>query len=82
MSGEAQEEAFEEDRRPHCDDRQPRPRQCLFREPVQLVLRAAGGLGDAHLRHRHLRHVHEGLDPVVAHHRGDVDRGFEISRRS
>jgi hypothetical protein len=79
--GETQEEAFEEDRRPHRDDRQPRPRQCLFREPVQLVLRAAGGLGDAHLRHRHLRHVHEGLDAVVARHSGDVDRGFEISRR-
>ncbi|BAZ21448.1 hypothetical protein NIES4073_23260 [Kalymmatonema gypsitolerans NIES-4073] len=80
-SGETQEEAFEEDRRPHRDDRQPRPRQCLFRKPVQLMLRAGGGLGDAHLRHRHLRHVHESLDTVVARHCGGVDRGFQISRR-
>jgi hypothetical protein len=28
---------------------------------VQLVLRARGGLGNAHLRHRHLRHVHESM---------------------
>jgi hypothetical protein len=48
---------------------------------VQLVLRAVGGLGDAHLRDRHLRHVHEGLDAVVARHRGGVDSGFQISRR-
>src|SRR5262249_1716658 len=40
---------------------------------VQLVLRAFGGLGDAHLRHCHLRHVHEGLDAVMARHRGGVD---------
>src|SRR5271165_5493383 len=33
---------------------------------MQLVLRAVGGLGDTHLRHRHLRHVHEGLDAVMA----------------
>jgi hypothetical protein len=48
---------------------------------VQLVLRAVGGLGDTHLRHRHLRHVHEGLDAVMARHRGGVDRGLQIGRR-
>ena len=43
-------EALEEDCRPHRDDRQSRPGQSLLRQPVQLVLRAVGGLGDAHLR--------------------------------
>jgi hypothetical protein len=55
--------------------------QRLLRQPVQLVLRAVGGLGDTHLRHRHLRHVHESLDAVVARHRGSVDRGLQIDRR-
>jgi len=48
---------------------------------VQLVLRAVGGLGDAHLRHRHLRHIHEDLDAVMARHRSGVDRGLQIGRR-
>jgi len=30
----------------------------------------------AALRHRHLRHVHERLDAVMARHRGGVDRGL------
>ena len=75
------EEAFQEDRRSHRDDRQPRPGQGLLRKPVQLVLRAVGGLGDAHRRDRHLRHVHESLDAMVPRDRGDVDRGFQIGRR-
>jgi hypothetical protein len=37
-------EALEENRRPYRDDRQSRPGQRLFRQPVQLVLRAVGGL--------------------------------------
>ena len=37
--------------------------QRLLGQPVQLVLRAVGGLGDAHLRDGHLRHVHESLTP-------------------
>ena len=53
----------------------------LLRQPVQLVLRAVGCLADAHLRDRHLRHVREGLDAVVARHRGGVDRGFQVGRR-
>ena len=48
--------------------------------PVQLVLRAVGGLGDAHIRDRHLRHVDESLDPVVPGDRGDGDRRFEVGR--
>jgi hypothetical protein len=48
---------------------------------MQLVLRAVGGLSDTHLRHRHLRHVHEGLDAVMARHRGGVDRGLQTGRR-
>ncbi len=81
IRSENQEEAFEEYCRPHVHNRQTRPVQRLLGEPVQLVLRARGGLGNAHLRHRHLRHVHEGLDAVVARHRSGVDRGFEISCR-
>jgi hypothetical protein len=53
----------------------------LLCQPVQLVLRAFGGLGDAHLRHRHLRHVYEGFDAVMARHCGGVDRGLQIGRR-
>jgi hypothetical protein len=41
----------------------------------------SGGLADAHLCDRHLRHVHEDLDAVVARHRGGVDRGFQVGRR-
>ena len=48
---------------------------------MQLVLRAVGRLADAHLRDRHLRHVHESLDAVVSRHRGGVDRGFQVGRR-
>ena len=62
--GELKKKALEEDCRPHGDDRQPRPGQSLLRQPVQLVLRAVGGLADAHLRDSHLRHVHESLDAV------------------
>ena len=49
---------------------------------VQLVLRAVGALGDAHLRNGHLRHVHEGLDAVVARHGGGVDRGRQVIGRN
>jgi hypothetical protein len=35
---------------------------CGTERAVQLVPRAVGALGDAHLRNGHLRHVHEGLD--------------------
>jgi hypothetical protein len=30
--------------------------------------------------YRHLRHVHESLDAVVARHRGGIDRGFQVGR--
>jgi hypothetical protein len=49
---------------------------------VQLVLRAVGALGDAHLRNGHLRHIHEGLDAVVTRHRGGVDRGRQVIGRN
>ena len=49
---------------------------------VQLVLRAVGALGDAHLRNGHLRHVHEDLDAVVARHGGGVDRGRQVISRN
>jgi hypothetical protein len=64
------------------DDREARPGQSLFRQPVQLVLRAVGALCDAHLRNSHLRHVHEGFDAVVARHGGGVDRGGQIIGRN
>jgi hypothetical protein len=44
-----QKEPFEKDRRPHGDDWEARPRQGLFRQPMQLVLRAVGARGDADL---------------------------------
>src|SRR5262249_24579817 len=50
--GEWKKEAREENCRPHRYDRQSRPGQSLLRQPVQLVLRAVGGLADAHLRDR------------------------------
>src|SRR5262245_27429343 len=79
--GKLKKKTLEKDGRPYRDDRQSRPRQSLLRQPVQLVLWAVGGLGDAHLRDRHLRHVHESLNAVVARHRGGVDRGFQVGWR-
>jgi hypothetical protein len=54
----------------------------LFRQPVQLVLRAIGALGDAHLGNSHLRHVHEGLNAMVARHGSGVDRGRQVIGRN
>src|SRR5215472_3909704 len=79
--GELKKETLEKDCRPYRDDRQSRPGQRLLRQPVQLVLRAVGGLADAHLRDRHLRHVHESLNAVVARHGGGVERGFQVGWR-
>src|SRR3982074_3161186 len=56
----------------------PAQGQTLSPQPVQLVLRAVGALGDAHLRNGHLRHVHEGFDAAVARHGGGVDRGRQV----
>jgi hypothetical protein len=36
--GKELEEPIKKDRRPHRDDRETRPGQSLFRQPVQLVL--------------------------------------------
>ena len=62
--GKDPEEPIKKDRGPHRDDRESRPGQSLFRQPVQFVLRAVGALGDGHLRDGHLRHVYEGFDAV------------------
>jgi hypothetical protein len=42
------------------------PVQRLLGEPVQLVLRARGGFGNAHLGKRYLRHIDERLHAVTA----------------
>ena len=48
--------------------------QRLLREPVQLVLRARGGFGNAHLRERHLGHIDERHHAVMLRHRRRIDR--------
>jgi hypothetical protein len=44
------------------------------------VLGAVGRFMDAHLRDRHLGHVHERIDAVVLAHNGHVGRRFQIGR--
>src|SRR5882724_1121757 len=62
---EAEEEALQEDRRPDGDDRQAGPPERLLAEPVLPLLRARGGVLDAHLGDGHLGHVDQGVHPDV-----------------
>ncbi len=63
-------------------DRQTGPVQRLLGEPVQLVLRARGGFGNAHLRESHLRHIDERLHAVMLRHRRRIDRRGQIGIRN
>jgi len=60
---EAKEETFQEDGWPDGHDRQAGPRERLLAEPVLALLRAGGGVLDAHLRDGHLGHVDQGGYP-------------------
>src|SRR5882762_7797299 len=62
--------------------RQTGPVQRLLGEPLQLVLRARGGFGNAHLGERHLRHIDERLHAVMLCHRGHIDRRGQIGIRN
>ncbi len=59
--GGKRQKAFQKHRRPDGDDRQPRPREHLLAEPVLSLLRARGGVLDAHLGDGHLGHVDQGV---------------------
>ena len=56
-----EEEVLQEDRRADVDDGQAGPVQRLLGQPVLPLLRRVGRLGQAHLRHGHLRDVDEHL---------------------
>src|SRR5215472_6725295 len=60
-TGEGEEEALQEHRRPDGDDRQAGPRERLLAEPVLPLLTARGGVLDAHLGDGHLGHVDQGV---------------------
>ena len=63
-------------------DRQARPIQSLLGKPVQFVLRARGGFGDAHLGERHLRHIDEAFYAVMLRHRRGIDGRGQIRIRN
>src|SRR5262249_1213392 len=60
---EAKEETLQEDGWPDGHDRQAGPRERLLAEPVLALLRARGGVLDAHLGDGHLGHVDQGGHP-------------------
>src|SRR5262249_6353417 len=62
-SDEAKEEALQEDGWPDGYDRQAGPCERLLAEPVLALLRARGGVLDAHLGDGHLGHVDQGGHP-------------------
>ena len=63
MLRRAAEETLQEDGWPDGHDRQAGPRERLLAEPVLALLRAGGGVLDAHLRDGHLGHVDQGGYP-------------------
>src|SRR5215471_12694241 len=62
-SDEAKEETLQEDGWPDGHDRQAGPRERLLAEPVLALLRAGGGVLNAHLGDGHLGHVNQGGHP-------------------
>src|SRR5262252_668077 len=62
-SDEAKEETLQEDGWPDSHDRQAGPCERLLAEPVLALLRARGGVLNAHLGDGHLGHVNQGGHP-------------------
>ena len=80
-TGEGEEEALQEDRRSNGDDRQAGPREGLLTEPVLPLLRARGGVLDAHLGDGHLGHVDQRVHPDFPGDHRHGDRRFKVPGR-